>query len=111
MEFGFLALPLVILIFGIMQFGMIVWIQTSLQYAVERAARCAWVNTTLCGTSAQITQYAAAQMVAPGVTSQNFSFASTACGNQVSATFTYNYVLRVFLPASVTLTAKSCHPT
>lgn len=110
-EFGFLILPMLVLIFGVMQFGMIIWTQTSMQYSVERAARCASVNKTLCGTSTQIQQYAATQMVAPGASSGNFTYTAVTCGNQVTASFTYNYLFQMFLPASVTLTAKSCYPT
>lgn len=109
-EFGLLALPFVAIIFGIVEFGMIVWTHTSLQFVVEEAARCASVNTTVCSTPAQIQQYAASRMLAPGVTAANFSYASATCGNMVSARMTYAFLAKVFLPASITLTAQSCHP-
>ncbi len=109
-EFGLLALPFVALIFGVMEFGMLAWTHSSLQYAVEKAARCATVNTTLCGTPAQIQQYAASQMLAPGAVAADFTYTSTSCGNQVAATISYAFVVKVFLPAYVTLTAHSCHP-
>ena len=109
-EFGLLALPFIVLIFGCLQFGMIAWTESGMQYAVEQAARCATVNTTLCGTPSQIQQYAASQMTSTAVVAADFTYVSTGCGNQVSVTINYPYMVQVFLPASITLTAKSCHP-
>lgn len=114
MEFALVALPLLAIIFGIMQFGMVLWTKASLQSAVEAAARCASVNTTVCGTDAQIQQYAANRMGSV-VIPQDFTPSSTACGlnvpgKKVSATIPYNVGGMAWLPASITLTAWSCHP-
>src|SRR6202011_2494551 len=98
--------------------------QNSLQYAVEQAARCAVVNTTIspscpttcascpttCGTTAQIQSYAVC--MAYGMSLSSSVFSSSNCGSntqQVSASYSYTPLFP--FPNNVTLTASSCRPT
>lgn len=46
-EFALLSMVVIFFIIGIIEFGRILWIQDSLQFATEEAARYAMVNTTL----------------------------------------------------------------
>jgi Flp pilus assembly protein TadG len=109
-EFAIVALPLVMFIIGLMEFGMAIWTQSAMQFAVEQAARCATVNTTLCATPAQVTTYASSVLLAPGASSISFSFIAATCGNQVSATTTFSLLLSAMFPNAFTLSAMSCHP-
>jgi len=100
---------LLIFLFGIIQFGFAMWLQSALDYSVAEAARCASVNTTACGTMSDIQNYAANQSGA-NFSSSIFSVSTPSCGNQVSA----SYPLTVSIPTltfSVTLDAQACYPS
>lgn len=107
-EFALVLPAIVMFILGIMQGGVALWDQNELTYAVQEAARCASINTTICGTSSQITSFAAARSSA-GFDSSVFTATTASCGNQVSA----SYPIQLVFPfsVSVTLTAQSCYPT
>lgn len=109
-EFALVMIPFLLLIFGTIEFSRLVWTQSSLQYAVERAARCAAIDTVNCGTPAQIQNYAVAHMLAPGVPSSAFSSATVACGISVTASTNFTFILTFVAPAPVPLNAKSCYP-
>ena len=107
-EFALTAIVLSMFLFGIMEAGRAMWLQSALNYSVAEAARCASINTTLCGTTSQIQNYASGQSGA-GFAGSIFSRTTTACGNQVTA----SYPLALTIPTlsvSVTLTAQSCYP-
>jgi Flp pilus assembly protein TadG len=112
LEFALLALPFFTLVLGVVEFSRLVWTQTAMQFAVEKAARCAAVNTTLCGSSDQIQQYALSQMLAPGVAATAFTYAynpSPGCGKSVSATTVFSLNVPG-MSSALTLTAQSCYP-
>ena len=80
-----IVLPVfLMLVFGIEEFGRLFWLQSSLQYAVEQAARCAAVNTTLCGSASAITAYAADSVFGASVPSTDFTSSAPACGHEIS---------------------------
>ena len=123
-EFALILLPLLLMVLGIIDGGRMLWTQNSLQYAVEQAARCAVVNTTIspscpttcascpttCGTTAQIQSYAVC--MAYGMSLSSSVFSSSNCGSntqQVSASYSYTPLFP--FPNNVTLTASSCRPT
>lgn len=108
-EFGLIAPAFLLFIFGAIEGGLALWTQSSLQYAVEQAARCAVVDPTDCGTTAQIQSYAAAKVYGQSLSSTVFSVNSAAaCGTQISASLPFQALV---IPISVTLTASSCRPT
>ena len=107
-EFGMIAFPLFLLIMGIIEGGRMLWTQNALQYAAEQAARCAVVNTTVCGTASQIQSYAVSQAYGLHLSTSAFSSINTTCGAQVSASLPYKPLMPI--PISVTLTSKSCRP-
>lgn len=106
LEMAFVAMPLFLFIFGVINAGRALWLQSALESSVMQAARCATVNPSLCGTANQIAAYAAAQSGA-GFTSAVFSFAQASCGNRVSAR--YPLTLPV-LNVSLNLSAQACYP-
>lgn len=110
-EFALLALPFLMLIFGVIDFSRLIWTQSAMQFAVEKAARCAAVNTSTCGTLAQIQAYAGSQMLAPGVPVTAFSYTASACGSDVSVTTDFKFILVNLIPSALTLKARSCYPT
>jgi Flp pilus assembly protein TadG len=103
------ALPLVFLfMFGIIESGHALWLQNMLTYSVAEAARCATVNQTTCGTTAQIQSYAATA-AGDNFDSSVFSASTPSCGNYVSASYAMNLgFMNLSLP--VTLTADACYP-
>jgi Flp pilus assembly protein TadG len=104
-------LPFLMLVFGIVDFGRLIWTQSALQYAVEKTARCAAVNTSTCGTPSQIQAYAGLHMFAPGVPDTAFTPSTVACGSNVSASTSFTFISTILMPAALTLTARSCYPT
>lgn len=107
-EFAIILPLLLMLVFGIMEFGRALWTQNALHYSVEQAARCATVDTTTCGTASQIASYAAG-LAGAGFASSVFTATVAACGNLVAASFPIQFHIP-FLNYSLTLTARSCYP-
>lgn len=112
------VLPLLFLfVFGIMEFSRALWIQSSLQYAVTAAARCAAVGSAAC---TNVPSYAASQVYGLSIPSSDFTYTANAtCGNsgyatgsQVTASYTFTSVVAGLIPqlASVPLSATACHP-
>ena len=113
-----LLLPALLLFFlGIVEFGRALWTQTSLQFAVSAAARCAAVNPSQCS---NVPSYAASQMLALSVPPSVFTYTSGAScgitgytsGSKVSASYTFTTVVSGLIPSlsSVHLSATACHP-
>jgi Flp pilus assembly protein TadG len=108
-EVALTCTALLIFLFGIIEVGFAMWLQSALNYSVAEAARCASVNPTLCGTTSAIQSYAANKSGA-GFNSSVFSVSTPSCGNQVSA----SYPLALTIPTmsvSLTLSAQSCFPS
>lgn len=109
-EFAMTAPVFFALIAGIVEIGIVLWAQLSLQHGAEAAARCASVNQTLCGTEVQIKDYAAAQSYGLNPPASTFSVSTPACGKQVLASYTYSFAFGYFGLPGVTLSARSCFP-
>jgi Flp pilus assembly protein TadG len=116
-ELGLLLPVFLSLLLGICEFGRALWTQTSLQYAVEDAARCAAINVANC--TPDVPTYAANHVMGLTIPSSEFTYTSGAScgitgdttGAQVSVTHVFNSVVATLIPAtSVTLSASSCHP-
>jgi Flp pilus assembly protein TadG len=106
-----LVLPLFIsCIVGVMEVGRLLWTQNTLQRSVEVAARCASVNATSCGTTAQVQSFAVSEAVGLKLTTSAFTVATAACGSQVTGNAQFQY-LTSFLPMpALTLSAQACFP-
>jgi TadE-like protein len=126
-----LTLPLFLLLtFGLLQAGLLLWTKVGLQHGVDMAARCAFLNETAKFRSTQsspcfpgtppteltndmIVSYAANNSWGVNPPTSAFSVNQGSCGasagNQVIASFTVNLMNNyIFSP---TLMAKSCYPT
>src|SRR5690349_4011797 len=82
-EFALTAPVFFMMVIGGMQVGLLCWAQLALQQGSEAAARCASVNKTVCGSTAQIKSYASAQSygLSPGASA--FTVTTVACGKRV----------------------------
>jgi Flp pilus assembly protein TadG len=107
-EFALVAPAFIGLAVGTFYVCLCLFLTGSLHYAVEQAARCASVNTTLCSGSSAIVTYAQNNYFGPGGT-PSFTYAAAACGNSVTATM--NYVLDVGLRRfTIPVSATACFP-
>lgn len=116
-EFALVVPMLVALIFGIYEFGLAVWTQGMLDYAVEQASRCASINATTCSSATAIKSYAAQQTAPLNLPTTVFSATTPSCGNLVSASYVFSFVgtmpiiqSTALFPTSITLTSSSCYP-
>lgn len=119
-EFAITSIPLFLFLLGAMDFARLYWTQSELQYAAEATARCATVNCCTgdpgpCGGNTGLTglqQFAASRLLGISATSSDlldFSLTSQACGNQVSFSYTYNFMIGPLIPTSrLTLTGSAC---
>jgi Flp pilus assembly protein TadG len=104
----------VLLIFGVIESGLLMFAQLSLDNAVGAAARCAAVNPNLCGAQGPIKTYALAQTVGLShVALANFT--AQQCNNgstQVSASYNFTSLVGTLVPyiSSLTLTAAAQYP-
>jgi Flp pilus assembly protein TadG len=118
--------PLLMLVLGSIQAGLVLWSWQVLQGAAADAARCAALNASACKnvatTPANTQAYAASAAQAlgmSGVTTANVTVltgaaAQGACGNTganvVSVALTYSLMSVVLVPLPSKLTASSCFP-
>jgi Flp pilus assembly protein TadG len=109
-EFAVLFTAAMLFVLGLVEFGRALWYQSTLDYAVQSAARCGAVNATACGTVAAIQQYAVS--MAPGlpVTTSNFTVTSPSCGVQVVGRYTFQTIVPQLLPYTMNLSATACFP-
>lgn len=108
-EFALVAPALLLLVFGIVEFGLALWKLNALHYSVETAARCASINAVTCPTADQVQAFAAGSASAGFDPSVFQVELGVGCGNQVSASYTMPLYIP-FANYSVTLTAQSCYP-
>jgi Flp pilus assembly protein TadG len=128
-----LTMPLfILLMFGVVQAGILLWTWVGMQHGVEMAARCASVNynanqaglNTGCFsptapnavTANTVEVYAANNSFGINLPSSKFQATlNTTCGTNpgilVTASYTFNLIHYVFSAFSVPLTAQSCYPT
>ena len=109
-EFALVAPALFLTLFGAIEFGRLLWTQAALHFAVEEAARCASVTPSVCGTSAQISSYAANAVSPLDIAASAFTATTPSCGHRVSASFNYQFVVTGLFPFTPTLTAQACFP-
>ena len=113
-ELAILMPVFLVFLFGIVEFGRVMWTHAALQFAVEAAARCYALDTTCTSASAAQT-YASQQAIGMTVASSAFlasNGAGTSCGGyqvQVSD-YPFSFIVPALFPWTITLNAQSCHP-
>lgn len=117
-EFGFVLPLLLLFTFGIIDFGRLLWMKTTLTRATQAAARYGAVCNPASVTCTDIATFAKLQAWGMGdITSGAFTVTTPACGEQVSATYNFKFLIPWFpqfgssAPLGTrTLTAKACYP-
>jgi len=110
LEFALCAPAFFMLVMGIIQAGLLVWMQLALQQGVEAAARCASINKNSCATTSQIQSFASTATYGLTPPASTFTVTTPACGNQVAASYTPSYLPSFPIPTT-TLTAQACFPS
>jgi Flp pilus assembly protein TadG len=125
LEFGLTAIPLFLLIIGIIEAGLLFWNWQALQSAAIDAGRCAALNAPSCGdptASTSNTQAYAIQVAAirgitlktSNVTVLTGTSAQAQCGNTSAAVVTVSLAYKVamigFVPLPSNLSASVCYP-
>jgi len=117
LEYGLLLPVLLLLIFGTMDVGRLIWTYATLHRAVQASARCASVNTLACGTPSQIASRAASEAWGLTVTPAVFTSQTLNCGAQVTANYNFSLLIPWIggnrpesVPNSITLTVAACYP-
>jgi Flp pilus assembly protein TadG len=107
-EFAIVGPIFLTLTVGMIYTCLLLFTMGSMQFAVEDAARCASVKTTVCTNNASTVTYAQNAYYGP-ITTPNFTASAAACGHVVTAStdFTFNMGLTSF---AVPLSATSCFP-
>lgn len=107
-EFALVLPMFLILLIGGFFCAFMLFTAGGLHYAVERAARCAKVQTSVCTDATTTQAYALSQFSGYGVT-PTFTATSAACGQKVtgSASFAMNIYVRTI---TIPLTATACYP-
>jgi Flp pilus assembly protein TadG len=106
-EFAIVSPIFIALVIGIMSLCLCLFLVGSLHFAVEEGARCASVRTTVCKDATTSVAYAQSHYYGPG--SPTFTYATSACGNSVSASI--NYVAQLGLTQfTIPISATACFP-
>lgn len=110
-EFALLLPALLLFILGIADVGRLIWTQTTLDRAVEAAARCAVIDSTTCGTAALTQTYAAGQAFGLTIASTTFTVTTPSCGIQVAVSMPFTLIIPWLTTSSIALAATACYPT
>ncbi len=108
-EFAILSPVFIGLMIGTIYMCMLLFVVGSLHYAVEEAARCSSVKTTVCTDSASTLAYARSHFNGASIITPDFVYSTPACGHSVTASATYdlNFVLANL---TVPVSASACFP-
>ncbi|AYG58942.1 TadE/TadG family type IV pilus assembly protein [Rhizobium jaguaris] len=110
-EFALTAPFFIVLVFSIGQYGLFLWTRLGLQHAVDLSARCASLMQTTCPDTGSTQAYAVSQAYGLNIDPSVFSVSKDACGQNVTAAYTYTIAIP-FLPSMpVNIAATSCFPT
>jgi Flp pilus assembly protein TadG len=104
-----ITLPvLLLMLLGAIWTGLLIFSMSSMEMAVETAARCASVDSSNCGSPYATENFARSQYAGPAI-SPVFTASSTGCGHTVTGQATFNLAL---VPgfATVPLSASACYP-
>ena len=121
-EFALLLPLFLILVFGIIEFGQVLFFQAALQHAVTNAARCAseFSSTNAlgstnappdCSSSANIVTVAVQQAYGLKIPSNTFSTTLASNGyNCVYADYPFSFYIPLMPKFALAITANSCFP-
>lgn len=107
-EFALILPAFISLMVGTVCAANLVFAVNSLHYAVQDAARCAAVKTTVCSSSSATITYAQGKYGGPQI-SPSFSYSTSGCGHTVSASGSYPIYIATGT-INVPISAAACYP-
>jgi Flp pilus assembly protein TadG len=117
-EYAIILPVLLLFLLGIMDVGRLLWTYGTLHRASESAARCAAIGATSCATFSATQSFAAAEAWGLIIASSAFTVSNQACGVQVVANYSFDFVIPWFSVVapfgssnSIPLTATACYPS
>jgi hypothetical protein len=109
-EFALVFPVFILMVLGIFEFSRALWTNSLLNYAVQAAARGDAVDTTNCGSSADIVSYAVQSSSPLAIPSGDFTASTPSCGSQVAVSFPFTFIVPQMFPFNITLSAQACYP-
>jgi len=110
-EFAFVGPVFIAAMLLVIESGLVLWTQIGMEHAVESAARCAAIDTTICSNAGATQTYAASQAYGLNLPASNFVYSKSSCGDLVTASHTYYFISKAYPAASLALNAKACFPS
>lgn len=107
-EYAFVLPVFILLLVGAISAGNLLFAVNGLHYAVEDAARCAAVKTTVCTDSSSTVTYAQNRYSGPKI-SPTFTLSNAGCGHTVSGSAQYPLMLAAYT-INVPVSASACYP-
>jgi Flp pilus assembly protein TadG len=104
--FPFLSL----MILGAIDAGWMLWSASTLDFAVEEAARCAAVDAANCGTTANIQGVAVSKAMGLSMSASDFTVTTATCGKKVAATYIFPFLMPFSTNFNISIPATSCYP-
>lgn len=108
-EFAIVLPVFLFLIFGLFNVALMMFSSVSMEHAVQAGARCASINSTVCGSNGATLTYTQSKFVASSAARPVFTVATAACGHVVTANMTYVFNLGV-TRYSIPLASTACYP-
>lgn len=111
-EFALVFPVFLMLVFGVIETGRLMWQQISMQRGVAIAARCGALRTTGCVSDNEIMAKAVSASALSGLVTANVATPdrTASCGLKVTASRQFTFILRVRDIPPITLSAQACHP-
>lgn len=113
-EYGLILPAVLLFVIGIIDVGRLLWTYTTLNRAVEAAARCGAINTNDCATAAQIQSRGVAEAWGLTVPASAFTATTASCGVQVTVGYDFVFAIPALAGASglgmITLRPTACYP-
>jgi Flp pilus assembly protein TadG len=110
LEYAIVLPALLLLVLGIIDAGRVIWTVTTLNHAVESAARCGAVDAVTCKSPTNIQAYAVTQAYGVAVNASAFTATTTSCGMNVVASLPFTFVVPWIGRSQITLSASACYP-
>lgn len=107
-EFALVIFPFITFFLGAIGVSLLLYANSTLQYAAEDAARCASVKTSICSSLTATQNYALGRYSGP-VIAPIFTASVAACGNRVTGTATFQLKAGL-INLAVPLAASACFP-
>lgn len=119
MEFALVAPILFGMLFGLLEYGRLLWTRQAVSEAAFNSARCASMDNAICGTAATIKTYAVNRAGANGVKvtlAEIIPTFATSCNGYTGNRVVISHAMSTVIPAwfttfPQTVDATACFPT